>query len=1348
MSKYTAADKVYTDNPMVDELVHNIKLILQDIVVKDQQEAEDNETKESITQADVYLAILEGKVLYSEFVYTKEIFEEMNEIIESDPNSELVPLTRKQIQIYTIDNTEVPQEYRSLLIEIASKHFLEDYEELNNYYRRLNGQKDIGDPDFFVGIEFIPPNYYNQFVFPEDLEHYDGTGKSKQEIRADMREFCIKFLKSTPITSFTEYQISLLDQLGIIDKLLDYYPELPYLRFLGIKKIPILQARRAQRFEILYLPDCENQIRARFHDIYDTTRVVYLKRYYSSAYKFENKYYDRFFILMLIMQVANDLLVEMPEYFISRTVFDNRTVQLLLEANGVKYFPEIPLKYQISLVRGLNTLIKYKSTTKNMYDIAALFFLKNITVYKYYIVKKRNIDADVLPTDYDGGGVDALEPPDGNKDLQTYQAWWKNPIYINMKCDYYYAGYDYSTGDQIPIIHYVCDGGDMREDLEFWTTLDGGTPIKSVNFVTAKDLDKMYSLFFVKVPVKDSIDNYLRNPINQYGYDLITLADPYWDGPNDHTYVKYEILKKNFTTQYTKYISLGNDYSMKDYMFQVTYFLNLLLNTNTNSDLLNLPVPIISASANFNIRDLIILLYCLSFKYYEHQTDDIIDLKNRDPRPPIHVDPSTDFGDFDPKILLDYNMDGGYSKNVGAYYKADGGGMLQKGLKPINLNGGHPINSICSIDFPETDEIIFREGSDVTDYNGMGPIEYLEIHDMDGGNSYTTVLDKYRLTCVLDGGYVVNSYLYTGKEEVPEDDPCVFYKEAIDKWRYPFVDLSDRILGFNMDADLDALREEIASINHPKFGWLRGYTLEEILPATTMPLYQEDLSQKESFPYPGEVGLYYLDIAGGKYRYYIWSQENNEYESIIPAEIPEVAYTINSDLYNSFPEVGKVGTLYLDMGSGNYYIWNIDTYTKLKHVYSKGIQDFKVIKNTDNIYENIEETLSIYETNKEIYENLMEAVHDCDTQDEMFIYEYVKDYLFTAKMDMSYFTLPNGKPATRYSEFLEDKDGILYAFYKNLISETNVDTRQYNMSTYIDQIIESINQYLSTDMLDYVFYFVPTLNWSVVLKYISLIVNFFKSYKTSIIDIASTMVFDNEEENALICGDNIAYHTTIYDKGDWSGIYDTIEMDKVFHKEDFAITDRQEDRVFINHTFGKSWVDINGGSPTIDYGMDIDANNGSRYPGFFGWNDIYQYYILDGGTARDITLDPEPDPVIYEEDYDPEIHGYNCDGRYERINGVRLNADGYTAPDNEDRITDVDGGIVSKQVWAPIDSPHFTGEPTVPTPPFTDASQRIANTEFVHGYMDTHLAPIGDAERHKENMFLYIDFAFDWIYIN
>ena len=1295
MNKYTAADKVYTENSMLDELVHNVKLILQGIIVKDQQLAEDNETPESIAQSDVYMAIKEDKLLFTEFSYDGEIMREMNQII-IDEGLPLEPFTDEQIIVYVIDNSLIPNEYRDLLKSIASDHFMENYVELNNYYRRLNGQKDLGDADFYVDISFIPPTYYQQFVPSTVLASYNSTGKSQVQIKSDMREMAIEYLQTTPITEFTTYQISLMDNVGIMDNILEAYPELPYLRHLGYKKIDIYTARKAPRFDILYLPDCESQIRLRFQDIYETTRVIYLKRYYSSAYKFENPYYDRFFAIMLIVQAVNDIVVEMPEYFISRTVFDNRTVQLLLEANGVKYFPEIPLKYQISMVRGLTSLIKYKSTTKNMYDIAKLFFLKDITVYKYYLMKKRNISSDeILPDDYDGGGVDTLEPPNNAKLPEDYKAWYDSFEYINSKCDKILV-YEDEFGTKY--FNYRCDGGDMKEDLsedKYYTILDGGTPLKSVNFLTGKDLDKMYSLFFIKVPIDETVDNYLRDPINHTPYDVITNEDDYWDGPNTHNYVKYEILKKNFTTQCTKYLSLGSSYSMKDYMFQVTYFLNLLLNTAANAELINLQVPVISSNAEFNIRDLIILLYCFSFKYFVPQTDDLIDLNNRDPLVPAYVDPTIKYGDYDPEELHDWSMDGGWPNNMLKYYNGDGGKVTQNGKKPININGGGPIPIRVSIDFPETAAILYDEFNTIIDYDGHKVFEYIDWLNIDGGSPLTIITNRDN---VLDGGYVVNSYLYTGKEDLPDQDPCLPWQEDTDKYPYPTLDLSDRINGFNMEANLDELAEIIEAVRHPKFRYYRGYSLYDIIPSFTQTI---NIFEKSS----------------------------------------------------DFPTEGVIGELYEESDSGRFYIWNPDGYMRIKTVYSKGIMDFKVPTKSGLKYASVDELLDIYSTNKEIYDNLIAAIRECDTQDELCILEYVKDYLFTMRWDQSYLALPStGIKATRYTEFLKEKDGILYAFYESIMSETNVETRQYNMATYIDQVIDSINSYLSTDMLEYLFYFVPTISWGVVLKYISLIVNFFKSYKTHILDIGSTMVFDNEEENAMIQLDQIRYKSYDFTKGDWAPIFDVAEFITDMEKDDFAIKDRYEDRIYINNYYGKEWVDINGGYVDQNYwSMDIDANDNTHNPGYL-WP-YTNYYVLDGGYARDAVLDPLPDPLDGGIDYDPNWHGdFDMNGGYPVPRLMMDNADGYKPYINDDAtIIDIDGGKEHGE-YAKLDSPHFTGIPTAPTASDGNYSYQIATTEFVQRAIKRYgeeqgWAPAGSADTALFNARKYTNDKLDWVYI-
>ena len=58
--------------------------------------------------------------------------------------------------------------------------------------------------------------------------------------------------------------------------------------------------------------------------------------------------------------------------------------EYIFESNGVKYFKDIPLRYQIALVKNLNKLIKFKSTDKCIVDIISLFGFRNINAFKYY----------------------------------------------------------------------------------------------------------------------------------------------------------------------------------------------------------------------------------------------------------------------------------------------------------------------------------------------------------------------------------------------------------------------------------------------------------------------------------------------------------------------------------------------------------------------------------------------------------------------------------------------------------------------------------------------------------------------------------------------------------------------------------------------------------------------------------------------------------------------------------------------------------------------------------------------------------------------------------------------------
>ena len=105
-------------------------------------------------------------------------------------------------------------------------------------------------------------------------------------------------------------------------------------------------------------------------------------------------------------------------------------------------------------------------------------------------------------------------------------------------------------------------------------------------------------------------------------YDETAANDIYWNGVYTKEYVKHEILKHEFDCHISKYISVDTVYSLTEMQFQMVYFINMLLYSKVNTDLLQVEVPEISSSGNFKLVDLIIELYALGYMYLG--TKDII----------------------------------------------------------------------------------------------------------------------------------------------------------------------------------------------------------------------------------------------------------------------------------------------------------------------------------------------------------------------------------------------------------------------------------------------------------------------------------------------------------------------------------------------------------------------------------------------------------------------------------------------------------------------------------------------------------------------------------------------------
>ena len=339
-------DMKYTDNPYIDLLVHNTKIMAINSVVKNETEALNYETLESRSESDKMISYKQGHPI--------------------DPN-------------YNPD----------------------DYVELNNYYRMLEGsppfpskaeiqayQKENGsnaDLSPLYRSKYIPLDQYQDMI--SDNAYIDIRGK---------------YLHSFSKDSTT---ISILETYGIMDQIKLDYPgdDFKYIYYVGEKSIDPYTARTAENFSLLYVPMIQfEEIYYKYIRLFDRNREYTVCTIYSEAYAYGSLHYDNFIIILIIIQTMIDIITEVQEYIINKDVFDSRTIQYLFKSYGIDYYKEIPVRYQLAMIKNINKLIKYKSTNQNIVDICSLFGFPDIEVFTYYILKTKKKPLNEFEYNSDG----------------------------------------------------------------------------------------------------------------------------------------------------------------------------------------------------------------------------------------------------------------------------------------------------------------------------------------------------------------------------------------------------------------------------------------------------------------------------------------------------------------------------------------------------------------------------------------------------------------------------------------------------------------------------------------------------------------------------------------------------------------------------------------------------------------------------------------------------------------------------------------------------------------------------------------------------------------------------------
>lgn len=500
--------KVYTENPYVDEMVYYTKLLAAGTTLKMQDEADRNETVESLRNSELFISCMEGTVIFELLPFvTREALNSVGIVDEISVNE-------------CIKNKyNIPLDRRDKILKYMSSYFINNYEEINPYYRSLHGLPPKGREDYVE--DWIPPI----------------------DIAIDL---------SKPVHEMSNAEIAILESYGVIYDMIQEDPVgRQYMYHLGSKKIDYYTARRANRFDPLYIPKIDSEsIFKMYKDKLDANKFYVLRTVYSEAFKYNSDYYDNFIAVLIIVITMIDIISRVQEFVVRKEIFDIRSVQYIFESNGVPFFEEIPLRYQISMVKNLHTLLKYKSTAKCMVNICSLFGFDNIQIFKYYLLRDRTVDL--------------------------------------------------STGE------YVYELDDEGKEI----------------------LEKEYELKFLKLPLEDDIDDYIRNPSSYLDYDEITMSDPTWDGGLDHEEIMKAVLEEEFNFVKTKYISIDSITDIAKASAQQSYFFNFLYDNVYIEELVRVKIPFIEAGKEFRVVDVFTLLTALTY-IYKGVKDTIMDTQSK-----------------------------------------------------------------------------------------------------------------------------------------------------------------------------------------------------------------------------------------------------------------------------------------------------------------------------------------------------------------------------------------------------------------------------------------------------------------------------------------------------------------------------------------------------------------------------------------------------------------------------------------------------------------------------------------------------------------------------------------------
>jgi hypothetical protein len=151
--------------------------------------------------------------------------------------------------------------------------------------------------------------------------------------------------------------------------------------------------------------------------------------------------------------------------------------------------------------------------------------------------------------------------------------------------------------------------------------------------------------------------------------------------------------------------------------------------------------------------------------------------------------------------------------------------------------------------------------------------------------------------------------------------------------------------------------------------------------------------------------------------------------------------------------------------------------------------------NPDPEFVDLDQFVQTYNTNRDIYKTICDGLVNANTYDIWLIWKKLYDSLMIWEFNLEYFKLSDGTQATTFTEFLKEKDSILYESIIDIQNIADDNTRRDTIIAYIQDIVYILDAWIDSDEFAYIYDQFPGSSQRYLLEYLFTMINFFKSYK-------------------------------------------------------------------------------------------------------------------------------------------------------------------------------------------------------------------------------------------------------------